>query len=228
MSKSQPTPQRFSWVKRDIIFPFVLLIIVVVFAVWHGQRDNNSSTATSVPAGWSQYKADKYGFEFNHPSTWGDPVVGVTKGKTGSLYLVNFKPSPGAKAVNSKSSVSISMYSKDYVNALCSQVACPAQKSLDSQTIQASIKAGAKTFIKYDATSYAMLNSNLLTHTSSLTDEQIVELPKINVGGIIGVSTLSGTNTCPQDKFAPSTQSGCIGPGDYDTLNQVLKSFKAI
>ena len=224
MSNSQPTPQRFSWVKRDIIFPFILLIIVVVFAVWHGQRDNNSSTATSIPAGWSQYKADKFGFEFNYPNGWGSPQVATTKGAAGNHYQVTFGADPKFKPANKDLKTVVSMDSSDYRLTGCSAADC--QTALTSKTIQTNLKTNSKSLIRHDDSSYAFLAN--IGGTSTLTDAQIVNLSKVKVSAVLGIYSLAGTGSCPAGKFAPSAQPGCIGPGDYDTLNQVLKSFKAI
>jgi hypothetical protein len=227
MSKGQKTAPRHSWLKPDIIVSLVLLVIVVVFAVWDGRHNNSASkSSSSSAAGWSEYKATKYGFKFSYPASWGTPAVSLTKGKTGSFYQVGF--TGGVVQKTAKPSVLINMYSKDYVNTICSQTDCALQKSLDAQAVMDSLKNYLKLFIKHDDSSYATLNYSPSLHSSTLSDTQIVSVPKINVTAAAGLYAVTGAASCPIGKFAQATQQGCINNSDYNMLNKVMKSIQGV
>jgi hypothetical protein len=226
--KSGPQPEpRLKMLKLDIILAFGVLVIVIIAASWYAASHHKSSQNNSgIPAGWSQFKSDKYGFKFSYPAFLGKPAVTTTKGKTGNFYQVSFA---GASAkITAKPSVLINMYSKDYVNSICSHTDCPPQKSLDSQAVLDSLKNSPKLFIKHDSSSYATLSYNPSLHTSTLSYTQIVNVPKLNTTAAVGLYSLSGTATCPAGKFAQNTQQGCMSNSDYNTFSKVMKSIQGV
>jgi hypothetical protein len=227
MSKGQQIPPRFSWLKPDIIVPFILLIIVVVFAVWDGRHNNNSASNSSfsAPAGWNEYKATKYGFKFSYPTSWGTPQVTADKGKSGNHYQIGFTPDPKSKSANKNLSVLIGMDSSDYTSATCSSSACQGPNAaLSSKTVQNNLKFGASTFIKRDATSYAFLSST--PDSSFLTDVQIVNLTQVKASAASAIYRLQSATNCPPGKLAPISSKSCVTQASYSDINQVLKSLQ--
>jgi hypothetical protein len=226
--KTGPQPiQKFNPWKLSVVLPFIVLIVVIILAAWFGY-DNRKNSSGSIPAGWTEYKSQKYGFKFAYPGYWGTPSVDTTKGKSGTFYQVNFKTDPSLNSTNKNLSVLINMYSQDYVSILCAQAACPGQTALDSRTIQKNLKAGAATFIKHDDSSYAFLSNVPLNSTNTLSDTQIVDIPKINVSGVIGIYSKSNANKCTPGKFASRAETGCITFSDYNSLQEALKSIHAL
>jgi hypothetical protein len=226
--KTGPQPiQRFNSLKLRAILPFILVILVIILAAWFGY-DNRKNNSNNSMAGWSNFTSQKYGFKFTYPPYWGTPSVSVTDGKVGKFYQIGFKTDPSLNSANKNLTVMVDIYSQDYVNILCAQTDCPAQATLDAKTIQKNIKDGAAVFIRHDSSSYASLNNVAANNTSTLTDVQIINVPKINASGAIGIYWLNSASNCPDGKFAGNSKTNCVTLIDYNSLSQALKSIKGL
>jgi len=226
MKTGPQEPSRFKMPKLGIIAAVVLLILVIIFVAWYGNRDTNSGdTSSALPAGWSVFRSEKYSLQFNYPSSWGKPQITAQKGKSGSHYQINFLSD--AKKPSSKSlTVSIGMDSGDYISPIC-KTNCTSANTLTGQTIQKNLNSGVKSYTKSDNSSYAFISTIPSAKTSSLTQAQIVNLPSLKVSAALGLYTLSGVSGCPSGQLAPSSKPSCINQSDYDALNNVLKSIEA-
>jgi hypothetical protein len=224
--KSGKSSQRSRLVKLEIILP-VILLIIIFFIAWYGRHNNGALNNDVIPTSWIEYKATKYGFKFSYPTSWGAAQIVNTKGKTGSQYQVNFGVSPNSKIANKNLSVFISMQSDDYISSICSSDCQSQTNTATSKSIRANLKSKSNSFIKHDDSSYAFMATIPAAKISTLTDVQVVNLPKLKVSGAVGIYTVKDIGDCPTAKFASSSKGGCITHANYDTLSKVLKSLEA-
>lgn len=232
MKTGPQQPPRFKMPKLDIILAFGLLVVVIVLASWHAASHKPSSSSnSSATSGWSQYSSSKYGFKFSYPGSWGTPQIVANKGTTGSQYQVVFVANPKSKDTNTNKNltVSIEMDSADYAKKICPSGQCHTISNVTtSKTIQSDLKTNSKSFVKYDSNSYGFIVVNPPASVSTLTVEQIVNIPKSDVSAATASYSLAASKGCAQGKFTPSTKSNCVTQSDYDTVNNALKSIQAL
>ena len=220
--KASPKPEpRIKMLKLDILIAFGLLILVIILSVWYSHHKTTPNGTTSTTAGWTHYASNKYGLQFDYPGSWGQPQITTIPGKTGSHYQIIFAADPQPAGFNKNLSVVIGMDSTNYAASNCSSGCTP----LTSKTIQNNLKTGAKSLLQHDDSSYAFLGT--IGNNSILTDVQTVSISKIDVTGAIAIYSLRGNGGCPAGKFASAAQKSCISSGDYNNLNEALKSIKA-
>jgi hypothetical protein len=214
--------------KRNLhIYKLILAIAVValvVLAIWIiFIKDKKNESANSL-GDFQEYTSSEYGFRFSYPNEWGSPKVTKVKGKTGYHYSVTF-----GNNGKSKINVTISLDSNGYTREICTSSSnCQTiNTAVTSQSINNQLK-NSDSYIKHDSNSYAFISTSLGAGTSSLYDNQIISISKINVSAAAATYLLKGSNNCPAKSFALDNKNGCLKQSDYNKVNQVMKSLKEL
>jgi len=224
--KAGPKPEpRIKMLKLDILIAFALLVVVIIFSVWYSHHKTVPANNSSTPAGWTHYASNKYGFQFDYPGSWGKPQVTQDKGVSGSHYSVTFS---NPKSADKRSlSITLAMDTDDYQRKVCPDGQCTViSTAITSKTVSRDLKANPSAFLGHDSSSYGFIT--IAQTGSTLQEEQIVSIPALKVSAAIAVYSISNASGCPQDKFAGASQPLCINQRDYSTVNEVLKSIKAV
>lgn len=218
----QPTP-RFKKVKLDVLIALIALVVIIAGAVVY--TTNHSQPAKSTAAGLTHYANQKYGFQFDYPSSWGKPTVTQDKGETGSHYSIVFS---NPKTTDKRSLIAnIALTSEDYQRKVCPAGQCSVISSaITSKNVQSDLKNNAKAFVSHDSSSYGFI-ANSPGGGTTLHEEQIVALPAIKVSAAVATFSISNASGCPNNKFATSKQPACVNQSDYTAVNSVLKSLKS-
>lgn len=210
--------------KLDKMVAFGILILAIIFLALYSYY--HKSGKASLPAGWTHYTSEKYGFQFDYPASWGSPSFTLAQGNKGKSYTVSFASDPRLASTNSGVSVKFDMDSEDYISKDCGSGSCPvAYQTTTKKSILSDLKSTAP-FVKRDASSYGLVTS--VPGYTSLRLKRIIQLPALKVSAVTATYSISRAGSCPKDKLAPSTESHCISQTDYNNLNNSLKSIKAI
>lgn len=199
-----------------IVLGFIILILIASALAIYNQRTNTKGKSSlSMPADWTTFKSDQYGFRFSYPKSWGKAKLSTNKDIGGvARYSIVFTP---AKPTEISKSISVNMDSSDCKNVCVTK-----------DSVKKNIAAGKTAFVKYTNNSYAWINSSTESKTNTLTEVMVVDIPKIKVTAAAVFYTLNNGNNCPQNKFAVDSKDSCITVKDYDTVMQVLQSIEAI
>lgn len=238
MDNGQPQTNRPNLIKLGAITAALIIVLALAFFAWHSHSKSSKEQST-LPAGWSQYSNQAYGFQFDYPSKWGAPTVKTTtssenKEQTGVIYSISFKDTPIKNYVN------LSFQSTDYTQKFCHQDnKCDTIDGLTSSDIKnyLSSKNPPVKPVKSDSGSVAMVVYKACSdqfckgkyaRNGTLSISQIVDFPKIKVNAVnLAYSMLDPSSSCQNDTLVTDS-SNCITETDFTTLNKVAKSLAAI
>ncbi len=210
-----PVPQQTP--KRPRLLKILLILVLVAaigFGGWYGYNQwHNKSSSSSLPANWSEYKNDKYGFKFSYPKNWGTPQLLQSPDQNGAQYQISF--SAPNKSIRYSTVVSFD--------------STPA--GLKKNNIEEVLSSQDKSqYVKYDVSSYAILFKD---PTSKIPPQliiyQIVSLQKINVSAVVIEAMVDQPDSqCPTNKLADSSVKNCITDSIYETVNKFAKSIHSL
>lgn len=210
-----------------------LLVLGIVLFIGLGigyfvyQNSQNEVTKKALPAEWSEYKSQKYEFGFNYPSSWGEPQVTERAVKSGKHYDILFKHKASTDD-NSRSIVSISMDSEDVKEEICENSGkCFTGIGITKSYVEEQL-VNKDNFTVSDSTSYARVVSFPEQKISGISAYQIVQLPQLKVTAVAANYHKANATGCPEKKFSIVNEKRCVTRQDYEILNRVLKSFKAL
>jgi hypothetical protein len=200
--------------RRDILIVVVVLIAGASFFIgWYAGQHKKTNSPASDTSGWSTYKNQENGFQLQYPTDWQFPNFTKTEANGATHYALGFlKASSGTLQYT----ITLTMDKSG-------------QHAVTSSIVKTILKEKKSSLAASDSTSYATIASIPQQKVSSLSETQIVNLEKTGVtAATLTYAIIGGKSNCPQNKIDTSNTGTCIEQSDYDTVNKVLKSIKAL
>lgn len=226
-------PKRFRLNKIVLLIFVVLVVAAAGAAYFYKNQDKNSSA--SLPAGWSEYKSEKYKLSFTYPKEWGEPQLDETSGDRGKTYSINFSL-PIIQSVEDQTNIQVLIDSNDLSRKVCdanNASQCTEVQGYTDNNIDARLAGDKSGLLRYDDNSYVSLfvepPAEGLNLVSNLSIAKKLQLDSLNASAVRVSYTIHGSSdNCNKDNFSDNGTEGCITHADFEVLKIFLDSLRPL